>query len=88
MACATTQKSGDKSKKLSAASWKKKTAAEIARWEKERKETDENPQSLWPVVVHAQEIRWVLPDPRWSRCRSWPAGLTPGIFASAQDVHA
>ena len=52
---------GEKGAKLSAASWKKKAAQEIARWERERKLADNNPQSLWQMVCTAEEIRTFTP---------------------------
>ena len=48
---------GGEGQKLSAASWRKKAAQEISRWEEERKHSDDRSQSLWLVVVHADEIR-------------------------------
>ena len=43
--------------KLSRASWKKRAAKELAKWEEDNKEADGANSSLWALAVHSDEVR-------------------------------
>ena len=54
------EKAAEGGAKLSKASWKKKAASELAKWEQDSKE-EEATNNLWALVVHADEVRPLEP---------------------------